>query len=74
VATFRTLVTTALAVAVGFAWNTAIVDLSQLLLPEPHYRVLAAFVWALLLTIAAVLVIMKLGNAVPYEVPHIPEE
>jgi predicted lysophospholipase L1 biosynthesis ABC-type transport system permease subunit len=69
-----TLLSSALGVAVGFAWNSAVTELNHALFEQPRSAVLAAFVWAAVVTVAAVVLIVTLRGTAPSEVPHMPED
>jgi hypothetical protein len=74
VATFITTLSTALGVAVGFAWNSAVQELNRSVFSRPHFAVPAAFAWALAVTAIAVLIVVNMRSFIPEELPHLPEE
>ena len=72
-ATLVTMLSTALAVTVGFAWNSAVQALNHVFFQDPRHEVLASFLWAGGVTIVAVLLIELIGGEVPRELPDVPE-
>jgi Family of unknown function (DUF5654) len=72
-ATLITMLSTAFAVTVGFAWNSAVQALNHVFFQDPRHEVLAAFCWAGGVTIVAVLLIELIGGEAPQELPDVPE-
>ena len=72
-ATLVTMLSTAFAVTVGFAWNSAVQALNHVFFQDPRHEVLAAFFWAGGVTVIAVLLIELLGGEAPKELPDVPE-
>ncbi len=72
-ATLVTMLSTAFAVTVGFAWNSAVQALNRVFFQDPRHVVIASFLWAAGVTIVAVLLVELIGGEAPHELPEIPE-
>jgi len=62
IATMIALATAAFGVVAALAWNTAITDLIKAVWPGKGATVISDFIYAIIITIIAVIVIVNLGN------------